>query len=115
MVLSLARTGCRVLIVLIVLTMRSDEIESALVDLLGGPPGPQGIVITLRRHDEYEQLILRIRALEADNQALQVQLRNMSMYPVMYLQALDELRECKRILSRLGLDYSFIVSLRPRY
>lgn len=94
--------------------MRSDEIEIALQDILGRPGGSQGLVITLRRHDEYEQLILRIRALEAENRSLQSQLMSMSHYPTLYLQALDDLKLCRKVLSRSGQDCSFIVSLRRR-
>lgn len=94
--------------------MRSEDIEIALQDILGRPGGSQGLVITLRRHDEYEQLILRIRALEAENQGLQSQLMSMSHYPTLYLQALDDLKLCRKILSQSGEDCSFIVSLRRR-
>lgn len=93
--------------------MHGDVIEAELRDILGAA-APPGIVITLRRHDEYEQLIERIRALEADNASLGRQLRSMSTYPVLYLEALDELREARRMLQALSIDTSFIQSLRPR-
>ena len=93
--------------------MHGDIIEEELQSILGSA-APPGIVITLRRHDEYEKLIERIRSLEADKEALDRQLHTMSLYPVLYLQALDELRECRRILQRLGVDCSFIESLRPK-
>lgn len=94
--------------------MRSDAIEEALEGILGHPPGPQGFVITLRRHDEYEELIERIRVLEADKRSLEQQLYSMSSYPVLYLQALDELHYCRQLFKRLGVDCSFIKSLRQR-
>lgn len=93
--------------------MTSDAIEEALHTLLGGDcAASPGLVITLRRHDEYERLILRIRALEGRNEDLDRQLRSMSAYPVMYLQALDDLKLCVRMLRRAGLDTSFVQSLR---
>lgn len=94
--------------------MKSEEIEEALSVILGRPAAPPGFVITLRRHDEYEDLIQRIRALEAANLSLQQQLGAMSSYPVLYLEALDELRQCRKLLNCLGADTSFICSLRSR-
>lgn len=94
--------------------MKSDEIEEALPAILGHSAASPGLVITLRRHDEYEELILRIRALEAEQRALQLDLSRMSHYPVLYLQALDELRCCRKILQQLGVDTSFIGSLRSK-
>ena len=93
--------------------MHGDLIEEELQDILGAA-APPGIVITLRRHDEYEKLIERIRSLEADKRSLNSQLASMSMYPVLYIQALDELKICRRALQQAGLDVSFIQSLRPR-
>lgn len=92
--------------------MRSDAIEDALQELLGASAGPQGLVITLRRHDEYELLIERIKALEADKTKLDQQLRRMMDYPVVLLQALDELRHARKLLRQCGVDTSFIESLK---
>ena len=93
--------------------MKSEAIESALRDLLGPSAGPQGLIITLRRHDEYELLIERIRGLEADLRRKDQELCSMASYPILYLQALDELRTARRQLHSLGVDTSFIRSLRP--
>ena len=94
--------------------MRSEEIEAALVEIFDRPPAPQGLVITLRRHDEYEDLIQKIRALEASARLLEQQLASMSTYPVLYLEALDDLRRCRKLLQHLGVDTSFITALRRR-
>ena len=98
--------------------MRFDEIEEALQELVPdlGPQGlvPQGIVITLRRHDEYEVLIERIRSLEAEVQRKDRELHQMATYSVLYLQALDELRMAVRLLSAAGLDVSWVRSLKVR-
>ena len=93
-------------------SVRSEAIESALRDLLGPSAGPQGL-ITLRRHDEYELLIERIRGLAADLRRKDQELCSMASYPILYLQALDELRSARRQLHSLGVDTSFIRSLRP--
>ena len=94
--------------------MRSDDVEKDLQELLGAFAGPAGIVLTLRRHDEYELLLERIRALEKENYSLQCQVRTMSEYPVMLLEAMDELRMARKLLDKLGVDTSFITSLRAR-
>lgn len=94
--------------------MRSDDIEKALRAILGASSGSEGLVITLRRHDEYEALIEQIQALEKDKYALQGQLRSMSEYANLYLAALDELKICRDALNKLGVDTGFITCLRPR-
>ena len=38
--------------------MQGDDIEKALQELLGASAGPSGLVVTLRRHEEYELLLL---------------------------------------------------------
>lgn len=91
--------------------MRSDDIEEALRELLGASTGPPGLVLTLRRHDEYEHLLERIRELEGKNRDLERQLYQMSSYAPQLLQALDELRICRKILQKNFIDCSFIHSL----
>lgn len=92
--------------------MRSEEIEEALQELLGPFAGPQGLVITLRRHDEYHLLIERIQVLEKELERKDRELGQMSAYPVMYLSALDELRMAVRILQALDQDVSWIRSFK---
>lgn len=95
--------------------VRSDEIEEALQELLGPFAGPQGFVITLRRHDEYQVLIERIQALEADLRRKELEIHRMASYPVMYLEALDELRFAVRMLESLDQDVSWVRSFKvPR-
>lgn len=94
--------------------MRSDDIEKALQELLGASVGPLGIVVTLRRHDEYELLMERIKALEVENEKLQRQVVQMRVYPEMMLTAMDELRHARKLLDKLGVDTSFISSLTAR-
>lgn len=94
--------------------MRSDDIEIALRELLGASAGDKGLVLTLRRHDEYEALIERIRVLEKENESLKGQVLGMSEFANLLLIAMDELRTCRKYLDKLGVDTSFITSLRPR-
>lgn len=94
--------------------MRSDDIEKALQELLGASAGPCGIVVTLRRHDEYELLMERIKALEVENEKLYGQIMQMRVYPELMLTAMDELRHARKLLDKLGVDTSFISSLKAR-
>lgn len=93
--------------------MRSDAIEEALRDILGGAVAPEGLVITLRRHDEYEALIERIRSLEAEVTRKDRELRTMATYPVLYMETLDELRYAVKLLAKLGIDTTGFTSVRP--
>lgn len=92
--------------------MKSEEIEAALQELLGPFAGPQGLVITLRRHDEYQLLLERIQALEADLDRKDRELSRMASYPVMYLEVLDELRLAVRVLQALDQDVSWVRSFK---
>lgn len=94
--------------------MRSDELEEALRQLLGPAAGPQGLVITLRRHDEYELLVQQITDLTKKCRQLESQFREMSFYVPLYLRALDELRIAYKLLEQRGIDTSFISSLKRR-
>lgn len=97
-----------------VLSMTSDDIEKALQELVGASAGPPGLVITLRRHDEYEALLERISGLESRCRSLDLQVHQMSTYAAMYIKALDELRAARLLLRRYGEDTSFITSLKGK-
>lgn len=92
--------------------MRSEEIEEALQELLGPFAGPQGLVITLRRHDEYQLLLERIQALEAELEHKSHELSRMASYPVMCLEVMDELRVAVRQLQALDQDVSWVQSFK---
>lgn len=92
--------------------MKSEAIEAALQELLGPLAGSQGLVITLRRHDEYEALLERIYALEAELDRKKSELSRMASYPVMCLEVMDELRIAVRQLEVLGQDVSWVRSFK---
>lgn len=92
--------------------MSGDEIEEALQRLLGDAAGPSGLVITVRRHDEYEVLLGRVSLLEKERDRLRSDLGRMSGYADLYLRALDELKICVRMMRSEGMDTSFVSSLR---
>lgn len=94
--------------------MRSDDIENALQELLGASVEHKGLVVTVRRHDEYEALIDRIRGLQQENESLKGQVLNMAEFANQLLIAIDELRICRKYLDQMGIDTTFITSLRPR-
>lgn len=94
--------------------MKSEAIEEALREILGASAGAEGLVITVRRHDEYEALIERIQALEAELARKDRDLQRMASYPAMYLEALDEFRYAVRMLEALGQDVSWIRSFKVR-
>lgn len=94
--------------------MTGNEIEKALQELLGASAGPSGLVVTLRRHEEYEALIGRINVLEEERASLKLEVSRMSSYAELYLRALDELKIAARYLRDHGEDTSWITSIRIR-
>lgn len=92
--------------------MQSSAIEEALQQLLGAAVGPSGLVITVRRHEEYEKLLGIIDERNARIDSLKLELGRMTTYAHMFHLALDDLRTCERLLTAQGIDTSFIRSLR---
>lgn len=90
------------------------EIEETLQRLLGDAAGPQGLVITLRRHDEYEALLTRLQELQDKYDKLDREYYRMSQFAVQYLQCLDELKIAVRMLEEAGLDTRWCDTLRTR-
>lgn len=93
--------------------MTGDQIEEALQRALDGSAGHPGLVVTLRRHEDYERLLLILDDLRELNERQRTDISRMSSYAQLYMRALDDLRECRRQLESHGLDASFIVSLNP--
>lgn len=93
--------------------MTGDDIEKALQAALNGSAGSPGLVVTLRRHEDYERLLLILDDLRDLNDRLRSDISRMSGYAQLYMRALDDLRECRRQMEAYGLDTSFIVSLSP--
>ena len=93
-------------------SVKSEAIEEALQELLGPFAGPQGLVITLRRHDEYQVLIERIQALDEELERKGRELSRMASYPVMCLEVMDELRVAVRKLQALDQDVSWVRSIK---
>lgn len=91
--------------------MKSDQIEEALQRVLGDAAGPPGLVITLRKHEDYERLLRVIDDLQELNERLRADISRMSGYAQLYMRALDDLRDCKRRMEHAGMDTSFIISL----
>ena len=90
------------------------EIEEALQRLLGDAVGPQGLVVTVRRHDEYELLLGRLNDLQARYDKLDREYYRMSQFAVQYLQCLDELKIAVRVLEEGSLDTRSCDTLRTR-
>lgn len=93
--------------------MTGDEIEAAIAALLGSAAASPGLVITVRRHEEYASLLEEIRRLEDKIRSKDREISKLNLYPVLYLRALDELREARRLLQQFGFDTSFMTSLSP--
>lgn len=92
------------------ISMTSNEIEEALQRILADSAGPPGLVVTLRRHEDYERLLLVIDDLRELNDRLRADITRMGHYSQLYMRAMDDLRVCKKLMDRAGLDTTFISS-----
>lgn len=79
-----------------------------------GEAAPQEIVITYRKHEDYENFIRRIAELELQLKEAQYQAARLSLYAEENFVLYDQLRQAYKDLSRAGMDVSYITSVRRK-
>lgn len=75
---------------------------------------PPEIVITYRKHEDYENFVRQIAELQEQLKKAEMSAANMSMYAAENLRLYDQLRWAYTAMQKAGLDVSFITSVRPR-
>lgn len=81
---------------------RYKALESLLRPVTGGR---QEIVVTYRKHEDYENYEHRIAELTAKVEHQQAEIYKWTMMGTQYLDALDELRRLKLILKHHNIDF----------
>lgn len=87
---------------------------SLLTQRPAGEGGPPEIVITYRKHEDYENFIRKIAELEMQVKEAQYQAARMSLYAEENLVLYEQLRQAYKDMQRAGLDVSYIKSVRQR-
>ena len=95
-------------------------VRQIALSLLTQQPSPAGegrppeIVITYRKHEDYENFVRQIAELQDRLKKAEMAAANMSMYAAENLRLYDQLRWAYMAMQKAGLDVSFITSVRPR-
>lgn len=75
---------------------------------------PPEIVITYRKHEDYENFVREIAELQERLKQAELTASKMSVYAAENLRLYDQLRWAYTVMQKAGLDVSFITSVRPR-
>lgn len=78
-----------------------------------GEGRPPEIVITYRKHEDYERFIREIAELTEKLKRMDQQLAVMRNYASENIRLYDELRWAYTAMVKAGMDVSFITSVRP--
>ncbi len=87
---------------------------SLLTQRPAGEGSPLEIVITYRKHEDYENFIRQIAELEKQVKEAQYQAARMSLYAEENLVLYEQLRQAYKDMQKAGLDVSYIKSVRQR-
>lgn len=87
---------------------------SFLTQRPSGEGSPPEIVITYRKHEDYENFIRQIAELEKQVKEAQYQAARMSLYAEENLVLYEQLRQAYKDMQKAGLDVSYIKSVRQR-
>lgn len=94
--------------------MNGEELRSAVDQfLLQGLDRPLQLVMVTKRHEEVESLIRELAETREHLKRVNEEFYRMSVYADLYIRALDELRECERLLRDAGIKVD-LNSLRPQ-
>lgn len=78
-----------------------------------GDGKPPEIVITYRKHEDYERMIRQIAELTEQLRIAQNQVSVLSNYASENIRLYDQLRFAYNAMVKAGMDVSFITSIRP--
>lgn len=95
--------------------MTPREIEERLLSMFGQSIREEGapeLIITMRRHEDYEKLLFRIDELLEENRILKADTAKAINVWHDNLNLIDQLREAKRRMKRANMDVSFIRSVK---
>ena len=96
--------------------LSSSELENFLDSLFGQRDLSDGhLVITVRQHSDMMRLVEKILQLQKEMDDLKMEKARFEGYSYAYLEALDQLRLCRKLMSAAGLDTKFITVLNRRF
>ena len=88
---------------------------SLLTQKPAGEGGPPEIVITYRKHEDYENFVRQIAELQKELKDAQIQVSRLSTYASENIRLYDQLRYAYNDMVKAGLDVSYITSVRPHH
>ena len=87
---------------------------SLLTQRPAGESSPPEIIVTYRKHDDYEKFVHQITDLQEQLKQAQYTAAQMSLYAEENFHLYDQLRQAYRDMEKAGLDVSYITSVGNR-
>ena len=92
-----------------------EKLQALALSLLTKRPAGEGvcpeIVVTYRKHDDYERFVRQIAELQQQVKQAEYQAARMSLYAEENFQLYDQLRQAYKDMQKAGLDVSYITSV----
>ena len=79
-----------------------------------GEGSPPEIVVTYRKHEDYERFVHKIAELEKELEEAHYQMGHLALYAEENFRLYDQLRQAYNELQKAGLDVSYITLVKPR-
>lgn len=79
-----------------------------------GECSPPEIIVTYRKHEDYEKLTQQIAELTEQLYRSKHEAAKLSLYAEENFRLYDQLRQAYQDMQRAGLDVSYITSVKPR-
>lgn len=87
---------------------------SLLTKRPAGESSPPEIVVTYRKHADYEKFVRKIAELQEQLERERYTAARMSIYAEENFRLYDQLRQAYAELKKAGLDVSYITSVKPK-
>lgn len=84
--------------------MTDDELRAEITRVLfNGLDRPLELVVVTKRHEDVEKLVRDLAEVKEKLERMNHDYYRMSTYAELYIRALDDLRECERLLRNAGI------------
>ena len=90
------------------------EIALSLLNSRTGEGSPPEIIVTYRKHEDYEKFTQQIAELTEQLCRSKHETAQLALYAEENFRLYDQLRQAYQDMQRAGLDVSYITSVKPR-
>lgn len=87
------------------------KLALALLERPAGKEGPPEIVVTYRKHEDYEKFVHQISELQEELAKANYSIHQLALYAEENLHLYDQLRAAYKDMKKAGLDTSYLTSV----